>query len=149
MPDAHLASDTLLDSWLKLTSTLWNTRIVKSLTYNETHVMGILLRHTDSEPLTATDLIRKTRLLKSQMNKLLTTLENRGLITRSRSEIDKRLIHIHLTNPGKEAYLQEHKGVEEFLSVLVQRLGPERALAIANDLHDINDILDDIIPIPK
>ena len=149
MTDISRAGDELLDAWLKLTSTLWNTRLVKSLTYNETHVMGILLRHKDTEPMTATDLIRRTRLLKSQMNKLLTTLESREFITRSRCELDKRLIHIHLTDAGKEAYLKEHEGVEAFLQKLIDKLGAERALSVARELSDINEILDEIIPIPK
>jgi len=98
------AGDTLLYAWLDLSSTLWNTRIVTSLTYNEAHIMGLLLRFGSQEhPLTATDLIRRTRLLKSQMNKILTSLEKSGYITRSRSEEDKRLVHIRLTDAGKTA----------------------------------------------
>ena len=43
--------------------------------------MGILLRKKSSgAPCTATMLIQYTRLLKSQMNKLLTTLENKGYV---------------------------------------------------------------------
>ena len=82
------AEDKLLDAWLSLTSTLWNTRIVQSMTFNEAHVMGLLLRFsTPSDPLTATDLIRRTHMLKSQMNKILTTLETKGFIVRLRSGI--------------------------------------------------------------
>ena len=67
MADKIYAGDKLLDAWLNLTSTLWNTRLVTSMTFNEAHVLGILLRHSSSEsPMTATDLIRRTRLLKSQ-----------------------------------------------------------------------------------
>ena len=149
MADIQLAGDELLSAWLKLTSTLWNTRLVKNLTYNETHVMGILLRHEKKEPLTATDLIRQTRLLKSQMNKLLTMLESRGFITRIRSDIDKRLIHIHLTDEGREAYLEEHKDIESFVALLVTRIGADRALSVARELSDINVILDEIMPVPK
>lgn len=149
MIDAQYASDKLLDAWLNLTSNLWNTRLVKTLTYNETHILGILLRHAQGKSLTATDLIRRTRLLKSQMNKLLTTLENRGFIVRSRAQQDKRLIHIHLTPEGEAAYLEAHRDVEAFLSVLIERLGAERALAIADELAEVNLILDDIVPVPK
>ncbi|MBQ2992077.1 MAG: MarR family transcriptional regulator [Clostridia bacterium] len=149
MTDLQQAGDELLNAWLSLTSTLWNTRVVKTLTYNETHVLGILLRHAQSEALTATDLIRRTRLLKSQMNKLLTTLENRGLIERSRCEHDKRQIHIRLTQAGKEAYLLEHRDVETFLNQLIERIGAERALAVARELSDINRVLDDIVPLPR
>lgn len=150
MIDHSYAGDKLLDAWLNLTSTLWNTRLVTSMTYNEAHVLGILLRHSSPDsPMTATDLIRRTRLLKSQMNKILTTLEGNGYISRKRAQMDKRMIHIHLTPEGEAAYLEQHKGVEAFLSQLIDRIGAERALAIANDLSDVTTILDDIVPLPK
>ena len=73
--------DRLLDAWLSLTSTLWNTRIVSSMSFNECHILGILLRHGDEQkPQTATGLIALTHMLKSQMNKVLTTLEQKGFI---------------------------------------------------------------------
>ena len=150
MIDISYAGDKLLDSWLNLTSTLWNTRLVSSLTYNEAHVMGLLLRHsTLDNPMTATDLIRRTRLLKSQMNKILTALESRGYITRTRAEMDKRMIFILLTDTGVAAYLEEHKNVDAILNQLVAKIGPERALHIARELHEITEILDAIVPNEK
>lgn len=147
MIDISYAGDKLLDSWLNLTSTLWNTRLVSSLTYNEAHVMGLLLRHsTETNPMTATDLIRRTRLLKSQMNKILTALEGRGYITRTRSDLDKRMIFIRLTEEGTQAYLEEHKSVDAILNQLVNKIGPERALFIAKELGEITEILDGIVP---
>lgn len=144
------AGDKLLDAWLNLTSTLWNTRLVTSMTFNEAHVLGILLRHNCAEsPMTATDLIRRTRLLKSQMNKILTALEKQGFISRTRASLDKRMIHIHLTQEGRNAYLAQHKGVEVILSTLLERFGEERALSVAKDLSEITAILDDIVPLPK
>lgn len=143
------AGEHLLDAWLSLTSTLWNTRIVSSLSYNEAHVMGILLHHsTEESPMTATDLIRRTRLLKSQMNKILTALEKQGYIHRVRSKQDKRMIHVFLTAEGEAAYLHEHQGVEVILEQLVSRIGTERALAVSKDLFDIVDALEDIVPSP-
>lgn len=72
------------------TSTLWNKRLVSTLTYNEAHVLGILLRAEDTgRACTATTLIAQTRLLKSQMNKVLTTLEGKGFLLRMRSEADQ------------------------------------------------------------
>ena len=146
MNDISYAGDKLLDSWLNLTSTLWNTRLVSSLTYNEAHVMGLLLRHsTQANPMTATDLIRRTRLLKSQMNKILTALESRGYITRTRSELDKRMIFILLTPEGTEAYLEEHKGVDAILNQLVTKIGTDRALLVAQELGEITEMLDRIV----
>jgi len=148
--DSISAGDKLLDSWLNLTSTLWNTRLVTTMTFNEAHVLGILLRHSSDEtPMTATDLIRRTRLLKSQMNKILTSLEKQAYISRTRASHDKRMIHIHLTQEGKEAYLKQHKGVEVILAQLIDQFGAERALHVAEELNEITGILDAIVPLPK
>ena len=150
MTDRMYAGDKLLDAWLNLTSTLWNTRLVSSMTFNEAHVLGILLRHqSDEEPMTATDLIRRTRLLKSQMNKIITSLEGRGYVSRVRASLDKRMIHIHLTAEGERAYLEQHKAVEDILEQLIERIGAERALLVAAELSEITGILDDIVPLPK
>ena len=146
MSDINHAGDLLLDAWLNLTSVLWNTRVVNSLTYNEAHVMGLLLRHgEEGDPLTATDLITQTRLLKSQMNKILTTLEKQGYVTRMRAELDKRLIYIRLTAAGRAAYLREHSGVEQLLSQLIERIGADRAMAVSQEIAEITRALDDII----
>ena len=150
MSDKAKIGEDLLAAWLNLSSTLWNTRIVSSMTYNEAHVLGILMRHSeDSDPMTATDLIRRTRLLKSQMNKILTTLEKQNFISRIRANADKRLIHIRLTEEGKAAYLDEHRNVESILGTLVDQLGEERVAHITKEISDLTDVLDTVVPMPK
>ena len=146
MTDPFGAGDKLLDAWLSLTSTLWNTRIVSSMTYNECHILGILLRRRgDSAPQTATDLIARTHLLKSQMNKVLTTLEDKGFITRERAQNDRRMVHIHLTPAGETAYIDEHVHIYAFLKALIDRIGEEKALSIAAELNQITGVLDEIL----
>ena len=138
--------DTLLDAWLSLTSTLWNTRLVSSMSYHECHILGILLRRLpDALPQTATDLIARTRLLKSQMNKVLTTLEGKGFITRERAQSDRRMVYIHLTSEGKTAYLQEHAHIEALLQKVIDRVGAENAMRVAGDLSQITGILDELL----
>lgn len=138
--------DRLLSAWLSLTSTLWNKRLVSSLTYNEAHVMGILLRKKNSDtPCTATMLIQYTRLLKSQMNKLLTTLETKGYIVRTRSSEDKRVIFIALTEAGEAAYLTEHAHVEAIVSQLIAQIGEEKAQALTQGINETVAALEDIL----
>lgn len=147
MIDELYAGDKLLDAWLNLTSTLWNRRLVSSLTYHEAHIMGLLLRRKDdATPPTATDLIARTHLLKSQMNKVLTTLERKGYLTRTRSQSDRRLFYLRLTPEGETAYRQEHQNIERILSRLIEQLGTERALSAAQELAAITDTLQDILP---
>lgn len=139
------AGDKLLDAWLNLTSSLWNTRLVTSMTYNEAHILGLLLRYEENGPLSATALTRRTRLLKSQMNKVLTALESQGYITRSRSQADRRVIELRLTPEGKAAYRKEHKNAEVILSRLLEQIGEDRALRVAHDIDDITAVLSDIL----
>ena len=135
--------DRLLSAWLSLTSTLWNKRLVSDLTYNEAHVMGILLRKKSSgAPCTATMLIQYTRLLKSQMNKLLTTLENKGY---TRSSEDKRVIFIALTESGEAAYLAEHAHVEAIVSQLIAQIGEDKAQALTQGITETVSALENIL----
>ena len=134
--------DRLLSAWLSLTSTLWNKRLVSDLTYNEAHVMGILLRKKSSgAPCTATMLIQYTRLLKSQM----TTLENKGYITRTRSSEDKRVIFIALTESGEAAYLAEHAHVEAIVSQLIAQIGEDKAQALTQGITETVAALENIL----
>ena len=146
MTDGLYAGDKLLSAWLGLTSTLWNRRIVSAMPYNEAHILGLLLRNRNlcATPLTATDLIRRTHLLKSQMNRLLCALEEKGYIRRIRSEADKRMAFIHLTPEGEAAYRVAHADVEAVLTKLLNRIGQERALVIADQLNDVVAALEDI-----
>ena len=146
MDDALYAGDRLLDAWLNLTSTLWNTRIVSSMTFNEAHVLGLLLRHRDDPAfMTATALIAHTHLLKSQRNKVLTTLESKGYVVRARAQSDRRLVLIRLTPEGEAAYRREHADIEKLLTSLVGRIGEAQALSLAAEINGLTDALGDIL----
>lgn len=146
MNDALYAGDKLLDAWLSLTSTLWNTRLVSSMTFNEAHALGLLLRHRDDPtPMTATALIARTHLLKSQMNKVLTTLEGKGFIARARAESDRRLVYICLTPEGEAAYRAEHADIEALLQQLVGRIGEAQALSLAEQINGLTEALSGLL----
>lgn len=146
MPYDAYAGDRLLDAWLNLTSTLWNTRLVSSMSFHEAHVLGILLQHADDPtPMTATDLISRMHLLKSQMNKVLTTLESKGLITRTRAVQDRRHVHIRLTPEGEAAYRREHARVDVILHQLIDRIGADHALTVAEEINGITALLSEIL----
>ena len=146
MSDSLYAGDKLLSAWLNLTSPLWNTRVVSAMPYNEAHVLGILLRYKDiNPPLTATDLIRHTHLLKSQMNRVLGSLEEKGYIRRARSEADRRMVFIRLTGEGEEAYRIAHADVDALLARLLECIGEEHALALAGEINEVVAVLDEIL----
>ena len=135
------AGEQLLSAWLTLSSTLWNERIVTGMTFNEAFVCNLLSRQDAAQPLTATDLCQRTKLLKSQMNKVLSDMERKGYIQRIRSEKDKRQVLLHLTEAGQAAYAKEHSGISAILHHLVEDLGEEKALHAADIVEEITQSL--------
>lgn len=140
MDSKRYAGEQLLSAWLTLSSTLWNERVVTGMTFNEAFVCNLLThqaKETPDRPLTATDLCERTRLLKSQMNKVLSEMEKKGYLQRLRSDRDKRQIFLHLTDAGREAYAREHAGITAILDHLVSDIGEEKALAAADVVNEI------------
>lgn len=138
------AGERLLSAWLTLSSTLWNERIVTGMTFNEAFVCNLLSRQDAAQPLTATDLCQRTKLLKSQMNKVLSEMERKGYVQRMRSEKDKRQMLLRLTEAGQTAYAKEHSGISEILHRLVEDLGEEKALHAADIVEEITQSLEKI-----
>ena len=71
----------LLTSWLMMITAVDSERIPTQLPYNEAVVCNLLYTNKDKE-ITATDLCTMTKIMKSQMNRILTNLEEKGLIER-------------------------------------------------------------------
>ena len=131
----------LLQAWMAMSIFIRGNRILTDFSFNEIMICGMLFRQEN--PLTATELCERTSLLKSQVNHILTGMENRGLIERVRSTADKRVIYVYLLEAGREAYIKEHAGVMEILNQIYDTLGAEKtgqltaliqqATAVVND----------------
>ena len=101
-------NENLLNTWLRLSTSVVNSRLVSNLSYNESLVCNILYHAQKKEPdqlLTATDLCNATKMLKSQMNRTLNQLEEKKLITRIRSSSDKRQLFVKFNLDTADIYL--------------------------------------------
>lgn len=116
-------AEELLAAWLGLSASVVNSRVVSALTYHESVIAGILRR----SPATATELCRRTRISKSQMNRILSSLEGRGLVCRTRSEADRRLVEVSVTPELVSIYDQQHKQVIAVAQSIIDRVGEPRA----------------------
>ena len=142
----------LLNSWLAMSSTIWNERFMHDLTFNEAFICNLLYNNSKSEPdnpLTATDLCRKTNLLKSQMNKILSEMEQKQFISRRRSETDRRRIMIALSASGEAAYLKEHAFIMAFLQSVVSVLGEDFIRNTCTTFDTIVSSFDQLPDIPQ
>ena len=79
------------------------------------------------------------------MNKVLTTLEGKGLLLRMRSEADKRVILIHLTEAGKAAYLAEHEHIAAILNQLIDTLGEDKTRELTDGINEAVSALEHLV----
>jgi len=134
--------ESLLNSWLRLSTSINNARLVSEMTYNESLICNILYNQskTNRSPITATELCQMTNMLKSQMNRTLTHLENKNMITRERSEVDKRQILITMNLEQCHTYEKQHAQILKILDAVIANLGEEKTLITIHTLNQISDI---------
>lgn len=140
-------SEDLLEGWLRMSMTIWNERLVKAMTYNESMVCNLLYKKykTDGEPLTATYLCEKLQIRKPQMNVILNRLEKDGMIMRSRSQNDKRNVEIVLTEKGVPVYEKAHAEILRLPEALIARMGEQKSRILADMMHEVADCFMDVM----
>ena len=138
MNQYEASGEALLRTWLGLAALIWSRDLVSGITYNEAIVCNLLSHRMETDPknpLTATELCEVLNIRKSQMNQILTSLERQGYLTRTRSEADRRQVHLALTPEGQEAYTASHQKASTLLAAVVERLGPETTKNLTENLQ--------------
>lgn len=136
-------NEELLAAWLRLSSSINNQRLVEGLSFNEAVVCSLLGRaRQDGGYLTARDLCAQTRILKSQMNVILRSLERKGLISRRQSEKDKRQVEVRLLPEGAARYDASHRRSLALAGRLVAAMGEDRVRQLIPLLHQAVDTFD-------
>lgn len=141
-------NEELLQSWLRLSTIINNERLVSDMPFNEALVCNILYRyekHDSEKKVTATDLCNETKMLKSQMNRTLNNMEEKNLIQRERSKIDKRQVFIKLNLKQAHLYFQQHTKIMELLDKIVDKFGEEKTFEIIKLFTMISDTLEEVI----
>lgn len=140
-------NERLLGAWLRVSTSIVNSRIVSELPYNEALVCNALYRNEvkGDRPLTATDLCSMTNMLKSQMNRTLNQLEMKGLITRVRSTEDKRQVFVTFNAERSDLYEAQHTRILGLLDGIIEQLGEEKAVETVDTLTRVADIADSIL----
>lgn len=95
---------------------------MRDLSFHEIHTIELI---GDLGGATVTELARAARVTQSTMSTMVDKLVKNRTIGRTRSEDDRRIVHVRLTRRGRKAY-GEHKKVHEevtrsWLSVLSKR----------------------------
>ena len=132
-------NEQLLQSWLKLTTVINNDRLVSNLPFNEMVIFRHLLQ-SEHHALTATDLCSLTTMQKSQMNRTLTAMEDKGLVKRIKDAKDKRKTYVYLNEEAMDIYTNEHQKIIDLIDRLIEKVGTEQAkqvLAVFNSVAEV------------
>ena len=140
-----MLNEELLTVWLRLTSIIDNQRLVSGLPFNEAVVCNLLAKaQQEGRCLTASDLCAHTRILKSQMNAILVSLERKGVIARQRSQQDRRQVELRLLPEGAARYQESHRQSVALAARLAGRMGEEKIRTLLPLLRQAADIFDSI-----
>ena len=116
----------LLTSFLMMILTVDAQRVSTKLPYNEAIVCNLLYNHPNKQ-MSATELCAITKMMKSQMNRTLTSLEEKNLIERIRSNDDKRILHVHLIDHKESIYTKQHEQTLEYVEKILNQVGIDKA----------------------
>lgn len=147
MGKEHLDEE-LMNAWLDVSAMIRTDRIASELTFNELFICNLLMRQKKKDAstyLTAADLCVRTRILKSQMNRCLTSLEKKGMIERIRSEEDKRKVFIKFREENIAIYEKEYEQTLKIPNILIQEMGEEQVRRIIDVMNRVSEITGKIL----
>lgn len=134
-----MLNEELLEAWLRLSCVIDNQRLAADFPFNEALVCGLL---SQGGCRTASELCARTRILKSQMNAILRSLEGKGVIARERSQTDRRCIELRLLPEGCSRYADGHRRALELVDRLIGAMGEEKVRTLIPLLHQVVDAFD-------
>lgn len=142
-----MLNEELLSAWLELTSVVDNQRLGsdrrEALPFNEAVVCSLLAgAQRGGGSLTASELCARTRILKSQMNAILRSLESQGVIARQRSQTDRRQVELRLLPAGLERYRASHRQALDTVDRLISGMGEDAARQLLPLLRRAADAFD-------
>lgn len=145
MDEKLLAEEQLLQAFLEMSAYIRGNRLLSNFSFNEIMICNLLHRRkqTGSLPPTATEIVAYTKLLKSQVNHILTGMEEKGLISRNRSLEDKRIVYITLRDEALPLYLREHEQVLRIMSVIYETMGAEKVKNLTELVSQATTIVDE------
>lgn len=146
----HPIGEELIHVWLRMSSVLKNNRLISTMTFNEIYICNILYHQKCNSDtlLTATEVGQRTKLLKSQMNKIISSLERQGLIRRIRGTDDRRKVYLEFVEENSETYLKEHERILKMIDQLTEQLGEVKVRQVIQLMTEVTDAMETITTTP-
>lgn len=133
--------ENLLAAWMALSRTINNERMATRMPYNAAQILREIVRA--ETPLTATDLCDALMMQKSQMNRSLTYMEEKGWIVRERAQDDKRQIYIRVKEAPLQIYEEQHDDVIGYVGDVAKKLGDEKTAVLVDLVNEVVAIINE------
>lgn len=109
------------------------------LTFPQAMVLNVLL---DTAPMPISLLAERTGSANSTVSGIVDRLEKLGLVVRERSEEDRRVIYVNLTDACREKQKVTTADVRGYFAQLLDKLSQEEKTAIRDSLRLLQSALD-------
>ncbi len=107
----------------------------KNLTMNDMHVIEAI--GTDA-PKNMSTVAKALSVTTGTLTIAVNSLVKKEFVNRVRSEEDRRVVLVSLTESGKQAYAQHHKFHEEMINSITSQLSPQESKVLIGALTKIN-----------
>lgn len=137
--DTQLEEDLIL-AWIHATGVLKNTRITQKMIYNEAVVMSIVYeryREDGVGAVTFGEICRRTRMLKSLVNRTIDSLVAKGFLERCDGR-DKRTTFVRVVPDNLNEFLSVHEESLSLAHKLAEVIGEEDARAFIRIVEKIS-----------
>lgn len=125
-----MKEEQLLQAWVKISGMMKNNRITKGLSYNEAIVMRMLYNRYMENGMglvSVQEILHETGMLKSQVNRTVNALEEKGLLERAAGEQDKRTLFVKCVEEKLDVFLEVHQSSLKVANGILAIIGEEDA----------------------
>jgi hypothetical protein len=140
-----MIEEELLQAWIKLSTTIKGNRVLEDLSLNEMIIFNILLENEKkSKDFSFSDLLKQTKMLKSQLNHVLNKMQEEHYLI-SYAKDDKRKIYYRINQDGLANYELEHQKIIKILSKSISQMGEEKTKQLVDLLNQYVDLFSKIM----
>ncbi|WP_045522090.1 MarR family winged helix-turn-helix transcriptional regulator [Neobacillus niacini] len=115
---------------------------VDDLSHGERRILGYLTFGKNGVP--SGDLSDKLDLTTPRVASALNSLAKKGFIERNKDEIDKRMVIVTITEPGKSFIMEEYNKLISMMQQTLQKLGEKDAQELIRIIKRIKEITNEM-----
>lgn len=126
----EVLQEQMLSAWIGLNALLKDTRVTKSMSYNEAIVMHVVLENYQKDGIGLTpvsQIISQTRMLKSLVNRTINKLYVQGYLEKRKDSEDGRMLSVLPVKEKLPEFLEVHRHSLDLARKAIDVIGKEDA----------------------